>query len=288
MLPEISLPKFSTTIKEIKTTFHFRPFMMKEERAILMAKAIGTDIEVRQTIEQVVEACLISNKKIIVEDLPAHIVDYLFMQMYARSNTNVLSVNFHCHANYTKYDFVKKTDPDTGEEYEEEVKSEHLCGHESLNPLDLTAITLHYPHDFEKKKEIKVSDSITLYFNAPKSKSIRNVYKMTETDEVTGEFIHSDEERDDAYSDLIYESIDKVVEINKDGEEIIFTIDDFTKDSFADWIDNAPKNVTEQMTILFSEMPTIYLKTTMRCLRPECQNSTDISLTGARSFLDLC
>ena len=61
-----------------------------------------------------------------------------------------------------------------------------------------------------------------------------------------------------------------------------------TKDSFADWIDNAPKNVTEQMTELFSEMPTIYLKTTMKCLRPECQNSTDISLTGARSFLDLC
>lgn len=287
MLPEISLPKFSTTIKEIKTTFHFRPFMMKEERAIQMAKAIGTDIEVRQTIEMVVEACLISNKKIEVEELPAHIVDYLFMQMYARSNTNVLSVSYHCHATYNKYDFVKKVDPDTGEEYEDEVKTEKKCDHESLNPLDLSAITLHYPENFDERKVIKVNDNITLYFNAPKSKSIRNVYKMTEVNEETGEYVHSDEEREDAYSDLIFESIDKIVEV-KNEEEIIYTIDDFTKESFAEWIDNAPKHVSEEMTVFFSEMPTIYLKTNMKCLLPECQNSTEISLTGARSFLDLC
>lgn len=287
MLPEISLPKFSTTIKEIKTTFHFRPFMMKEERAIQMAKAIGTDIEVRQTIEQVVEACLISNKKIEVEELPAHIVDYLFMQMYSRSNTNILSVNYICHATYNKYDFVKKIDPDTGEEYEDEVKSEHECNHESLNPLDLNAITLHYPENFEERKVIKVNDSITLYLNAPKSKSIRNVYKMSEIDEETKDYIHTDEEREDAYSDLIFESIDKIVEV-KGEEEIIYTIDDFTKESFSEWIDNAPKHVSEEMTLFFSEMPTIYLKSNMKCLLPECQNSTDVALTGARAFLDLC
>lgn len=287
MLPEISLPKFSTTIKEIKTTFNFRPFMMKEERAILMAKAIGTDIEVRQTIEEVVGACLISNKPIVVEELPAHIVDYLFMQMYSRSNTNVLSVNFHCHANYVKYEFVKKVDEQTGEEYEEEVKTEQFCGHDSVNPLDLGGITIHYPENYEENKQIKVSDTITLYLNAPKSKSIRNVYKMTEIDEVTGDYLHSEEDREEAYSNLIYESIDKIIEV-KDGEEIIYTINDFTKESFGEWIDNAPKHVSHKMSEFFSEMPTIFLSTTMKCLRPECQNSTEISMTGARSFLDLC
>lgn len=287
MLPEISLPTFSTTIKEIKKTFNFRPFKMKEERAILMAKAIGTDIEIRQTIESVVSSCLITKTPIVVEDMPAHIVDYLFMNMYARSNTNVLSVNFNCHAHYTKYEFVKKVDEETGEEYEDEVKSEEYCGHDTLNPLDLGAITIHYPENYEENKVIKVNDNITLYMNAPKSKSIRNIYKMTQMNEDETGFIHSEEERDEAYSDLIYESIDKIIEI-KDGEEIIFTIDDFTKDSFEQWVDGAPKHVTEKLSEFFVEMPTIYLQTTMKCLRPECQNSTDISLTGARSFLDLC
>ena len=287
MLPEITLPKFSTPVKELKTTFHFRPFMMKEERAIQMAKAIGTDIEVRQTIERVVQACLISKTEIDVEELPAHIVDYLFMQMYTRSNSNIISVNFHCHANYKKYDYIKKVDEATGEEYEEEVVSEQPCNHDSVNPLDLGAITINYPDNYEERKVIEVTDKITLYLNAPKSKSISKIYLMTEVDE-EGKFTHSEEERDDAYSDLIYQSIDKIVEVDEHGSEKTYTIDDFTKESFGTWVDNAPKHVSEKMAEFFAEMPTIFLKTQMCCLRPECQNKTDISLTGARSFLDLC
>ena len=287
MLPQISLPKFSTTIKEINKTFHFRPFMMKEERAIQMAKAIGTDIEVRQTIEQVVQACLISNKPIDVESLPAHIVDYLFMQMFMRSNTNVLSVNYHCRAIYKKYEFIKKVDPDTGEEYEEEKVSEQECGYDSTNFLPLSNIELLYPESHEKNKVIKVSDNITLYVNAPKSSSIRNVYKMTELNEETSEPLYSEAEREDAYSNLVYESIDKVVELVGE-EEKIYTIDDFTRDGLETWIDNAPKHVAEQLTDFFSELPTIYLRSEMKCLRPECQHKTEVALTGAKSFLDLC
>ena len=286
MLPEISLPKFSTTIKELKKTFHFRPFMMKEERAILMAKAIGTDIEVRQTIEQVVDACLITNEKINVEELPAHIVDYLFMQMYTRSNTNILTVNFTCNANYTKYEFTKKVDEETGEEYEEENKITQQCNHESLNPMDLGAIKIFYPENFEERKVIKIDDSITLYLKAPMSKSIRNVYLMSEVNE-DGEYSHTEKEREEAYENLVFESIDRIIKIEGDSE-VIYTNADFTVESFGVWVDNAPKHVAEGMAEFFAEMPSIFLHTKMQCLRPECQYSTTYAITGAKSFLDLC
>ena len=52
-------------------------------RALAGTDPLGDDDAVRDTIENVVQSCLVDDK-IIASELGAHIVDYLYIQMYSK------------------------------------------------------------------------------------------------------------------------------------------------------------------------------------------------------------
>lgn len=286
-LPKPAQPVFSVEIEELGKVIKYRPFLMKEERAILMAKAIGDDDSVRDTIEQVVQDCIVEGKNPIkVDDLPAHIVDYLFMQMFTKSNTDRLPVTFTCTNLITKEEEVDSVDED-GNDIKETIERETECGHESKNHLDLKQITIDYPENYKERKAIKVSDKITLNIDYPKSSSMRNYYKTNEIDE-DGNFVYSQEERERANELLIFESVVNITEIDADGNERISLPEkDFDVKEFISWIDELPKEVSISLAKFFQEMPQIKLKATMHCLNSECLHKTEYTLTGAKAFLDL-
>lgn len=286
-LPKPAQPVFSVQIDELGKAIKYRPFLMKEERAILMAKAIGDDDSVRDTIEQVVQSCIIDKtNKIKVDDLPAYIVDYLFMQMYTKSNTDRLPVTYTCTNLITKKEVVDIVDED-GNDITEEIEREVECGHETKNHLDLKDIKIDYPENYQDKKAIKVDENITLNIDYPTSVIMRNYYKVTEYDD-EGIYLHSQEERERANENLIYESIVNITEIDADGNEKVSLPDvDFTVEEFIKWVDELPKEVSIALAGFFQQLPQIRLIATMQCINQECLHKTEYTLTGAKAFLDL-
>lgn len=283
-LPKVSQPIFSVTVKELGKTLKFRPFLMKEERAILVAKSIGDEDSIRNTIEEVVQACLVSSKENIqVSELPAHIVDYLYINIYVKSNSDRLPVEYTCRHSIlktTKVPYV--TDDGVESEKEEEIYEE--CGHKTSNTLNLANVEIRYPEGYEERKKIEVGPGITLNVEYPKSRSIRIINKMNQYDEETGEFINSQEDREKAYQDLIMESIVNITEI-KDGEEFVkLPNTDFNADEFFEWIDTLPKEVSTKLSLFFAELPSISLVENMMCLNPECLQKTEYEIVGAKSF----
>lgn len=98
MIPKIDLPIYEIKLPFTKKVVKYRPFVVKEEKLLLIA-AQGKDTkESTKTILQVVNNCVleIEGGKTKVEDLPAFEIDYLFLNMRAKSIGSIIKQELVC------------------------------------------------------------------------------------------------------------------------------------------------------------------------------------------------
>lgn len=95
MLPKIDVPiydlKLPSNGKEIKV----RPFLVKEEKLLLMAVKTNDTQEIIKTTKQVVNNCILDSD-INIETLPFFDMDYLFIALRAKSIGENIEVSFIC------------------------------------------------------------------------------------------------------------------------------------------------------------------------------------------------
>lgn len=286
-LPKPVQPVFTLHIEETAKTYKYRPFVMKEERAILQARILGDDGAVRDTIENVVQACIHDKtNKIDVAELPAHIVDYIFIQMFTKSSTDRLPVTYTC-VNEITYEKEFEEMDENGKEFKETREVTENCNHQSRNHLDLKQVTIHYPENYKEKKSIKVDDKITLNIDYPKSRSMREFYKAHEVNEY-GEYVLSEKEREEANLQLMFESIVNITTVNDDESVTVAKPEiDFTSEEFVEWLDELPKDISVKMIAFYQDLPVIKMTSKMQCLNTKCLHSTEYDFIGVRAFLDL-
>jgi hypothetical protein len=96
-LPVVDVPiyelKLPSNGKEIKV----RPFLVKEEKLLLMAAESNDVEEIIKTTKQVINNCLI-NKDVDVDKLPFFDIDYLFIALRAKSIAETIEMRFTCNA----------------------------------------------------------------------------------------------------------------------------------------------------------------------------------------------
>jgi hypothetical protein len=81
-LPLFEAPQYTTTIPSTGETVKFRPFLVKEQKTLLMAQ--GADITQQiDAINQVITAC--TNGKVDVRKLSSFDAEYLFLQIRSRA-----------------------------------------------------------------------------------------------------------------------------------------------------------------------------------------------------------
>lgn len=90
VLPEYEL-KLPSTGKEIKV----RPFIVKEEKLLLMALESGNEKDIIDTTRQVVSNCILT-EGIKIDALPFFDVDYLFIALRAKSIGESIDATFTC------------------------------------------------------------------------------------------------------------------------------------------------------------------------------------------------
>jgi len=94
-LPIITQPTHKLTLPISKISVTFRPFLVKEEKILLLA-AIGKDAtEITNAIKQIVSNCLIG-ESVDVNSLLAVDMDYLFLNIRAKSIGNKIDQEFTC------------------------------------------------------------------------------------------------------------------------------------------------------------------------------------------------
>ena len=102
-LPTIEQPIFEMKIPSTGKDVKFRPFLVREEKILLIAQQGGSDKEVIRAIKQILSACLIDN--IDVDQLATFDLEYMFLKLRARSVNNIVKLAYRDTEDDKVYDF---------------------------------------------------------------------------------------------------------------------------------------------------------------------------------------
>lgn len=103
-LPKISYPTYNINIPSFKKVFKFRPFLVKEEKLLLMAKESDNASDILMAVKQVVNNCC-SDRGFDVNKLAIFDLEYVFLKLRAFSVDNICKVSYKDAEDEKTYDF---------------------------------------------------------------------------------------------------------------------------------------------------------------------------------------
>ena len=94
-LPKIDAPIYELELPLSKKHIRFRPFLVKEQRNLMMAMESDDKGNIEKNIRQVLHNCTLT-EGIEIDDLPILDVEYYFLQLRARSVGEVVENKYKC------------------------------------------------------------------------------------------------------------------------------------------------------------------------------------------------
>ena len=94
-LPKIATPTYELELPSTGKTVQYRPFLVKEEKLLVIALESEDTKQITTAIKAVIKACILT-KGIKVENLPTFDIEYLFLNIRGKSVGEELDVNIIC------------------------------------------------------------------------------------------------------------------------------------------------------------------------------------------------
>jgi hypothetical protein len=136
-LPKIVTPTYELTLPSNKKQIKYRPFLVKEEKVLILAMESGDSEQITNAVKNVLRDCIIT-RGIKIDTLPSFDIEYLFLNIRAKSVGESVELSITC--------------PDDGETQVDVV-------------VNIDEIKVEIPEGHET--EIKVDDSITVKMKYP-------------------------------------------------------------------------------------------------------------------------
>jgi len=93
-LPVANTAKYELTLPSQQKTVSFRPFLVKEEKILLMAMESGNAGEMLNAVKDIVKNCTFG--EIVAEDYPMFDIEYVFLQIRAKSVGEIAKIKVLC------------------------------------------------------------------------------------------------------------------------------------------------------------------------------------------------
>ena len=94
-LPKITTPTYELELPSTEKKVRYRPFLVKEEKVLLIALETEDTKEITNAIRAVIKSCVLT-RGIKVETLPTFDIEYLFLNIRGKSVGEVIEVNLIC------------------------------------------------------------------------------------------------------------------------------------------------------------------------------------------------
>lgn len=94
-LPKIDTPIYDLDLPLSKKKIRFRPFLVKEQKNLLMAMESNDKDSIEKNIKHILQNCTLT-KKIDIEKLPVVDIEYYFLQLRARSVGELVENRYRC------------------------------------------------------------------------------------------------------------------------------------------------------------------------------------------------
>ena len=136
-LPKINTPTYELVLPSTGKKIKYRPFLVREEKILIMAMESEDMNQITSAIIQIITDCILA-KDVKVESLATFDIEYLFLNIRAKSVGETIEVNITC--------------PDDGETQVEmsinidDIKVKKTRGHKNIVKLDDDiSMKLKYP-----------------------------------------------------------------------------------------------------------------------------------------------
>jgi len=94
-LPTIATPTFELTLPSNGKKIKYRPFLVKEEKVLILALEGGETTEITRSIKDVLKACILT-RGVKVDQLPTFDIEYLFLNIRGKSVGETVNVVVTC------------------------------------------------------------------------------------------------------------------------------------------------------------------------------------------------
>ena len=143
-LPKLNSPTYELELPSTGEKIKYRPFLVKEQKILMMAQESGDDKELSNAMGGLVSDCTFGT--VDAETSPMFDIEYIFLRIRGKSVGEKIELNLTC--------------PDDGET---KVKYE----------LDLAEVGVTM--DDEHTNEVKINDGVTIHFRYPYMKDMLGI-----------------------------------------------------------------------------------------------------------------
>ena len=244
-LPKVMTPTYELTIPSSGEKISYRPFLVKEEKILLMAIEEGSPASMVKAMRDIISAC--TENRVKVKDLAPFDIEYFFLQLRGRSIGDVINLD------------LRKPNNVVCEEEEGE-NCNQVC---NIN-VKIDDIVVDSSEQIENR--IELTDTIGVKMNYPQ---LETVSKYAGTLGVNMK------------SEDIFKLINECIEYIWDEDEI-FKAKDSTKKELTEFIESLSTDQFSKIRDYFEGMPRLRHVVTWKC--PKCELTAPLVLEGIDAF----
>ena len=200
-LPKLDVPIYTMQLASTGEEIKYRPFLVKEEKILLMALEGEDEKEMTTAIKQIINNCVVS-EGIDVENLPLFDIEYILINLRARSMGDVIK---------TRY-------------------VNNSCEREDCEPIEMEVNVAQLEVDKSKdhKNKIELTKDVGIIMKYP------NMEMMSKAQLIGGQDADSTTVFEVIYEciDQVYDSEDVYSKKDYSKDELQEFIDSFTSDQF--------------------------------------------------------
>lgn len=247
-LPKIDLPIFEIKLISQPKPIKFRPFLVKEEKLLLMALQSEDEQTILSTIKQVINNCLVH--PIEIDDIPIFDIEYLFLNIRARSVGEIVDSAYVCR-NVTSIEV-----DENGEENPVECKN--------VMNLKINLLEIQPPVDNISTK-IYFTKDVGIQLKFPTLASFKSVKNL-----------------------LLSEDAEQIYELIFDCTEYVFDTDtvyysnESSLEEFSTFLESLTQEQFDKILLFFNSLPTLKKEIQHTC--EKCSFTHNLTLEGLNDF----
>jgi len=243
-LPKIALPEYTVQLHSIKSPVRFRPYLVKEEKIFLIAKESNDVSDMERAVRQVLKNCTFN--AIDIDVLPSFDLEYLFLQLRAKSVNNVVELQYRCQK------FIDDT-------------KTLRCDNTNtvVIPLDDIQLTINPQH----RTTIQLTDDMHIELQYPTIETVAHV-------------LQSGKPLQEQPIELLARTIKTI--ISRDGT--VYETKDYTITELIEFVESLSLAQIEQMQTFFTTMPKLAYDTEFVCKK--CGHREPLHFEGISDFFD--
>jgi len=216
-LPKIDLPTYEFELISTGKKIKFRPFLVKEQKILLMAMESGDEKDALDSIKQIVSNCIIE-KDFDINQLSSFDLEYFFVQLRMRSIGEKINLSFSC---------------------KNMISEEEECNNLMKFEYDLSKVSIE--HEPNHSKTIFFTKDIGVVMKYPSFNVIKEALDL-----------ESEKSETENALNMIIDCIDYFFE----GENV-FYINEMSRKEIEEYIENLPKTYFDKMESFFDTFPKV-------------------------------